>query len=81
MTLVCLSCQRTLGRQEDVLSTVRLDVQQVSRGLGAGLQELEELRKSVDAVIQEVSEAEALRRHLGKDTWSGPAPVLKGAVR
>ncbi|XP_040042804.2 TNF receptor-associated factor 5 isoform X1 [Gasterosteus aculeatus] len=63
--LTVSAAQRTLGRQEDVLSTVRLDVQQVSRGLGAGLQELEELRKSVDAVIQEVSAAEALRRHLG----------------
>lgn len=60
---VCL--QRTLSRQEDVLSTLQLDVQQISRGLGSGLQELEDLRKSLDAVIQEVSAAEALREHLG----------------
>uniref|UniRef100_G3Q7M3 TNF receptor-associated factor n=1 Tax=Gasterosteus aculeatus TaxID=69293 RepID=G3Q7M3_GASAC len=33
--------------------------------LSRGSFELEELRKSVDAVIQEVSAAEALRRHLG----------------
>lgn len=59
------AAQRTLSRQEDVLSTVQLDVQQVSRGLCPGLEELEELRKSLDAVIQEVSAAEALRGHLG----------------
>ncbi|KAK5865509.1 hypothetical protein PBY51_019775 [Eleginops maclovinus] len=57
--------QRTLSRQEDVLSTVQLDVQQISRGLGSGLQELEDLRKSLDAVIQKVSAAEALREHMG----------------
>lgn len=68
MSSVCLSGQRTLSRQEDVLSTVQLDVQQVSRGLGPGLEELEELRKSLDAMIQEVSAAEALREHLGKTT-------------
>ncbi|XP_029316601.1 TNF receptor-associated factor 5-like isoform X2 [Cottoperca gobio] len=62
---VVSAAQRTLSRQEDVLSTVQLDVQQVSWGLGPGLQELEELRKSLDAVIQEVSAAEALREHLG----------------
>ncbi|GLD57503.1 TNF receptor-associated factor 5-like protein [Lates japonicus] len=56
--------QRTLSRQEDVLSTVQLEVQQVSRGL-PGLEELEQLRKSLDAVMQEVSAAEALREHLG----------------
>lgn len=65
---VCLCGQRTLSRQEDVLSTVQLDVQQVSRGLGPGLEELEQLRKSLDAVIQEVSAAEALREHLGNKT-------------
>ncbi|XP_071359242.1 TNF receptor-associated factor 5 [Trachinotus anak] len=58
------TAQRTLSRQEDVLSTVQLDVQQVSRGL-PGLEELEQLRKSLDAVMQEVSTAEALREHLG----------------
>ncbi|XP_037327880.2 TNF receptor-associated factor 5 isoform X1 [Pungitius pungitius] len=63
--LTVSAAQRTLGRQEDVLSAVRLDVKQVSRGLGAGLEGLEELRKSLDAAIQEVSAAEALRRHLG----------------
>ncbi|XP_074485892.1 TNF receptor-associated factor 5 isoform X1 [Sebastes fasciatus] len=59
------TAQRTLSRQEDVLSTVQLDIQQVSRGLGPGMEELEQLRKSLDAVIQEVSAAEALREHLG----------------
>ncbi|XP_068444789.1 TNF receptor-associated factor 5 [Clinocottus analis] len=60
------AAQRTLSRQEDVLSTVQLDVQQLSRGLGPGpKRELEELRKSLDAAIQEVSAAEALREHLG----------------
>ncbi|KAF3852631.1 hypothetical protein F7725_005986 [Dissostichus mawsoni] len=43
------AAQRTLSRQEDVLSTLQLDVQQISRGLGSGLQELEDLRKSLDA--------------------------------
>ncbi|XP_034721718.1 TNF receptor-associated factor 5-like [Etheostoma cragini] len=64
MVPVCLSGQRTLAVQQDVLSTVQQDVQQVSRGLG-GLEDLEDLRKSLDAVIQEVSAAEALRDHLG----------------
>uniref|UniRef100_A0A3Q3MW60 TNF receptor-associated factor n=1 Tax=Mastacembelus armatus TaxID=205130 RepID=A0A3Q3MW60_9TELE len=59
------AAQRTLSRQEDVLSTVQLDVQQLSRRLGPGLSELEHLRKSLDAVMQEVSAAEALREHLG----------------
>ena len=58
--------QKTLSQQEDVLSTVRLDVQQVSRGLGPVLEELEQLRKSLAALMQEVSAAEALREHLGK---------------
>ncbi|XP_040001095.1 TNF receptor-associated factor 5 isoform X2 [Xiphias gladius] len=58
------TAQRTLNRQEDVLSTVQLEVQQVSRGL-PGLEELEQLRKSLDAVMQEVSAVEALREHLG----------------
>lgn len=63
--------QRTVSRHEDVLSTVQLDLQQVSRGLGSGLEELEQLRKSVDAVIQEVSAVEALREHLGnKIGWN-----------
>ncbi|XP_018545111.1 TNF receptor-associated factor 5 [Lates calcarifer] len=61
---VISTAQRTLSRQEDVLSTVQLEVQQVSRGL-PGLEELEQLRKSLDAVMQEVSAAEALREHLG----------------
>ncbi|XP_070684369.1 TNF receptor-associated factor 5 [Pempheris klunzingeri] len=59
------TAQRALSRQEDVLSAVQLDLQQVSRGLGPGLEELEQLRKSLDAVIQEVSETEALKEHLG----------------
>ncbi|XP_076584050.1 TNF receptor-associated factor 5 [Chaetodon auriga] len=59
------TAQRTLSRQEDVLSTIQLEVQQVSRGLSPGLEELEELRKSLDAVIQEVSATEALKKHLG----------------
>ncbi|XP_044199562.1 TNF receptor-associated factor 5 [Thunnus albacares] len=58
------TAQRTLSKQEDVLSTVQLEIQQESRGLGSGL-ELEQLRSSLDAVIQEVSSAEALREHLG----------------
>ncbi|XP_034417064.1 TNF receptor-associated factor 5 isoform X1 [Cyclopterus lumpus] len=61
--IVVSAAQRMLSRQEDVLSTVQLEVQQVSRGLG--LEELEELRRSLDAVIQEVSAAEVLREHLG----------------
>lgn len=63
---VCLCGQRTLSRQEDVLSTIQLEVQQVSLGLGPGLEELEQLRKSLDAVMQEVSATEALKEHLGK---------------
>lgn len=63
---MCLCGQRTLSRQEDVLSTVQLEVQQVSLGLGPGLEELEQLRKSLDAVMQEVSATEALKEHLGK---------------
>ncbi|XP_070841484.1 TNF receptor-associated factor 5 [Chaetodon trifascialis] len=59
------TAQRTLSRQEDVLSTIQLEVQQVSRGLSPGLEELKELRKSLDAVIQEVSATEALKKHLG----------------
>ncbi|XP_035493832.1 TNF receptor-associated factor 5 [Scophthalmus maximus] len=58
------SAQRNLSRQQDVLSTVQLDVQQVSRGL-PGREELEQLRQSLDAVMQEASAAEALREHLG----------------
>lgn len=59
------AAQRTLSRQEDVLSTIQLEIQQVSRGLGPGLEELEQLRKSLDAVIEEVSATEALKEHLG----------------
>ncbi|KAM7419961.1 hypothetical protein PAMA_016865 [Pampus argenteus] len=59
------TAQRTLSRQEDVLSTVQLDIQQESGGLGSGVEELEELRSSLAAVIREVSSAEALREHLG----------------
>ncbi|XP_034535361.1 TNF receptor-associated factor 5-like [Notolabrus celidotus] len=59
------AAQRTLSRQEDLLSTVQLDIQQVSRGLCSGREELEQLRKSLDAVIQEVSATEALKEHLG----------------
>nr|XP_020514021.1 TNF receptor-associated factor 5-like [Labrus bergylta]XP_020514022.1 TNF receptor-associated factor 5-like [Labrus bergylta]XP_020514023.1 TNF receptor-associated factor 5-like [Labrus bergylta]XP_020514024.1 TNF receptor-associated factor 5-like [Labrus bergylta] len=58
------AAQRTLSRQEDVLSTVQLDIQQVSRGLGSGLEDLEQLKKSVDAVIQKISATEALKEHL-----------------
>ncbi|XP_042341193.1 TNF receptor-associated factor 5 isoform X2 [Plectropomus leopardus] len=59
------AAQRTLSRQEDSLSTVQLDVLQVSGGLSPLVEELEQLRKSLDAVIQEVSAAEALREELG----------------
>uniref|UniRef100_A0A3B5B2L5 TNF receptor-associated factor n=1 Tax=Stegastes partitus TaxID=144197 RepID=A0A3B5B2L5_9TELE len=59
------TAQRTLSRQEDVVSSTQLDVQQVSRGLGPRLKELEQLRKSLDAVMEEVSAAEALTEHLG----------------
>lgn len=69
---MCLSLsgcdQRTLCRQEDTLSALQLDVQQVAQGLGPGLEELEQLRKSLDAVMQEVSSAEALRDQMGKYT-------------
>nr|XP_046233053.1 TNF receptor-associated factor 5 [Scatophagus argus] len=58
------TAQRTLSRQEDTLSTIQREVQQVARGLGPGLEELEQLRKSLDAVIQEVSATEALKEHL-----------------
>lgn len=67
---MCVHDQRTLSRQEDVLSTVQLDIKQVSRGLGSGLEELEQLRKSLNAVIQEVSAAEALKEHLGNKSCS-----------
>ncbi|XP_051238121.1 TNF receptor-associated factor 5 [Dicentrarchus labrax] len=63
--LIVSTAQRTLSRQQDALSTVQLEVQQVSRALGPGLEELEQLRKSLDAVIQEVSATEALKEHLG----------------
>ncbi|KAM9314461.1 TNF receptor-associated factor 5 isoform 2-T2 [Pholidichthys leucotaenia] len=59
------TAQRSLSRQADALSSVQLGVQQVSRGRCAALQELEQLRKSLDAVMQEVSAVEALRGHLG----------------
>lgn len=65
LNVICVCDQRTLSRQEDVLSTVQLDIKQVSRGLGSGLEELEQLRKSLNAVIEEVSAAEALKEHLG----------------
>uniref|UniRef100_A0A3Q0SHX3 TNF receptor-associated factor n=1 Tax=Amphilophus citrinellus TaxID=61819 RepID=A0A3Q0SHX3_AMPCI len=57
--------QRTLSREEDTLSSLQLDLQQVSRGLHPGLEELAQLRKSLDDVMQEVSAVEALREHLG----------------
>lgn len=57
-------CQRTLSRQDDILSTINLDVQQVSRGL-PDVMELEQLKQSVDSVMQEVSTAEAIKEHLG----------------
>ncbi|CAG5866068.1 unnamed protein product, partial [Menidia menidia] len=59
------AAQRTLSRQEDILSSVQLDVQQVSTGLAPGVGDLEQLRKSLDAVMQEVLAAEALREHIG----------------
>nr|XP_020475958.1 TNF receptor-associated factor 5-like [Monopterus albus] len=62
---VVSAAQGTLSRQEDALSAVQLDTQQVSRVLGPGLEELEQLRKSLDAVMQDVSAAEALKEHLG----------------
>lgn len=60
--------QRTLRQQEDALTAVQLEAQQVSRGLSSRLKELEELRKSLDTVVQEVSATEALKEHLGKKT-------------
>ncbi|CAK6983403.1 TNF receptor-associated factor 5 [Scomber scombrus] len=57
--------QRTLSREENTLSTVQLDIRQESGGPGCGLEELEQLRSSLDAVMQQVSSAEALREHLG----------------
>lgn len=57
--------QRALSRHEDVLSSVQLDVQQVSRGFGSGLEDLEQLRSSLDTLLQEVTAAESLRKHLG----------------
>ena len=67
---MCLpvSYQRSLSRQEEVLSSVQLEVQQVSQGLGPGLEDLEQLKKSLDAVMQEVFAAEALREHIGNKT-------------
>ncbi|XP_047433495.1 TNF receptor-associated factor 5 [Mugil cephalus] len=62
---VVSTAQRTLSRQDDVLSSVQVDVRQVSRGLGPTLEELDQLRQSLDAVMQEVSTAEALKEHLG----------------
>ncbi|XP_028266680.1 TNF receptor-associated factor 5 isoform X2 [Parambassis ranga] len=59
------TAQRTLSRQEDTLSALQLDVQQVAQGLGPGFAELEQLRKSLDAVMLEVSSAEALRDQMG----------------
>ncbi|KAG8014918.1 TNF receptor-associated factor 5 [Nibea albiflora] len=56
--------QRT-SNHERIIGTAQLEVQRVSRTLGPGLEELEQLRKSLDAVIQEVSETEALKEHLG----------------
>ncbi|TKS67918.1 TNF receptor-associated factor 5 [Collichthys lucidus] len=53
------------SNHERIICTAQLEVQQVSRALGPGLEELEQLRKSLDAVIQEVSETEALKEHLG----------------
>ncbi|XP_061582145.1 TNF receptor-associated factor 5 isoform X2 [Cololabis saira] len=58
------TAQRSLSRQEDALSSVQLGVQQLSRGRAADLEELEQLRKSLDAVMQEVLAAEALRDHI-----------------
>ncbi|KAG8014910.1 TNF receptor-associated factor 5 [Nibea albiflora] len=54
--------QRT-SNHERIIGTAQLEVQRVSRTLGPGLEELEQLRKSLDAVIQEVSETEALKEH------------------
>lgn len=62
--LMVSEAQRTLSRQEDVLSSVQLEVQQVTRGLSSGREELDQLRKSLEEVIQEVSVTEALKEHL-----------------
>ncbi|KAM6939644.1 TNF receptor-associated factor 5 [Xenentodon cancila] len=58
------TAQRSLSRQEDILSSVQLGIQQLSRGRAADLDELEQLKKSLDAVMQEVLAAEALREHI-----------------
>lgn len=61
-----MSVQTTLSRQEDILSSVQLGIQQLSRGRTASLDELEKLKKALDAVMQEVLAAEALREHIGE---------------
>ncbi|KAF6718911.1 TNF receptor-associated factor 5 [Oryzias melastigma] len=61
---VVSAAQRTVSRQEDALASVQLDLQQVSRGLGSGLDELKQFKKSVDGVMQELLAAESLREHL-----------------
>ncbi|KAM3865345.1 TNF receptor-associated factor 5 [Diretmus argenteus] len=59
------TAQRALTRQKDLLSQVCLEVQEVSRGFGHGVEDLDQLRSSLEAVVQQVSAAEALRDHLG----------------
>lgn len=60
--------QRTLSRQEDALSSVQLDLQQVSCGMGSGLDELRRFKTSLDGVMQELLAAETLREHIGNQT-------------
>uniref|UniRef100_A0A3P9L5T9 TNF receptor-associated factor n=1 Tax=Oryzias latipes TaxID=8090 RepID=A0A3P9L5T9_ORYLA len=61
---IVATAQRTLSRQEDALSSVQLDLQQVSCGLGSGLDELRRFKKSLDGVMQELLAAERLREHI-----------------
>lgn len=60
----CLCVQRSLSREKELLSRIQLEVQEVSGGFVRGL-DLDQMRSSLDAVIQQVSAAEALRDHLG----------------
>uniref|UniRef100_A0A667XUQ9 TNF receptor-associated factor n=1 Tax=Myripristis murdjan TaxID=586833 RepID=A0A667XUQ9_9TELE len=58
------AAQRSLSREKELLSRIQLEVQEVSGGFVRGL-DLDQMRSSLDAVIQQVSAAEALRDHLG----------------
>uniref|UniRef100_A0A3Q3AZ57 TNF receptor-associated factor n=2 Tax=Kryptolebias marmoratus TaxID=37003 RepID=A0A3Q3AZ57_KRYMA len=55
--------QRSLSRQKDSMSSIQLDVQQMSQELGPSLDELDQLKQSQDAVMQELLAAEVLREH------------------